>query len=328
MFWITQTHNQHHPDQAKMASGQGAITSSSDNQPKVVSHHETTSKRVRGYACPRCQLVLATQNERQTHTLTCRSGPIKGPISFSKAWIETAEESRRRNERVVTIDKVALPDSQTDTNTDTTTNTETNKTTNSTTNNTKSATPTSHSQPTRAEEDAGNRCNSCGRTFPTNRGLHQHTRSCNKRKESQNNRMNGGNRTKTTTVRQQIPLPCTQVGLCDRAVCPMQHVEPMPGRIVPEPETNQPRQQEEQASTANGRAETTATPATSGWGDLQPTQLAQTIDQIYNEIVFFKKNLFKLPSGAAGKEYIRETTRLLNMWIDNSHSVTLRSSWC
>ena len=118
-FGITQTHIQHHPDQVNMASGQGAaISSSRDNQPKVVSNHETSSKRVRGYVCPRCQLVLATQNERQTHIITCSSGPTsKGPTSFSKAWIETAEESRRRNEGAVTIDKVALPDSQPDINT-------------------------------------------------------------------------------------------------------------------------------------------------------------------------------------------------------------------
>ena len=129
--------------------------------------------------------------------------------------------------------------------------------------------------------------------------------------------MNGGNRTKTATARQQIPLPCTRVGLCDRAVCPMQHVEPMPSRIPsPEPENNQGQQ--ESTPMANGIATdnaplTTAASAASEprWGELQPPELVETINAIYNEIVFFKKNLFKLPSGAAGKEYIRETTRLL-----------------
>ena len=323
-FGITQTHIQHHPDQVNMASGQGAaISSSRDNQPKVVSNHETISKRVRGYVCPRCQLVLATQNERQTHIITCSSGPTsKGPTSFSKAWIETAEESRRRNEGAVTIDKVALPDSQPDINTNSTNTTNTSSTKTKTTPTT--PLPTSHPQPTRAGEGAGNRCNSCGRTFSTNRGLHQHTRSCSKkRKESQNDRTNGGNRTKTAASRQQIQMPCTQVGLCDRAVCPMQHVEPMPSRVsASEPEENNQSQQE--PATANGRAtnnaaEAPTAPATSEprWGELRPTELVQSINAIYNEIVFFKKNLFKLPSGAAGKEYIRETTRLLNMWIDN-----------
>ena len=42
------------------------------------------------------------------------------------------------------------------------------------------------------------------------------------------------------------------------------------------------------------------------------------IDSIYNKIVFWPKNLFLLPSGACGKRYIKEITRLLNEWVSDS----------
>ena len=45
---------------------------------------------------------------------------------------------------------------------------------------------------------------------------------------------------------------------------------------------------------------------------------------MYEEVVFWRKNLFKLPSGAAGKRYIRETTRLINIW--NESNVPLADS--
>ena len=39
------------------------------------------------------------------------------------------------------------------------------------------------------------------------------------------------------------------------------------------------------------------------------------MNAIYEEIVFWRKNIFKLPSGAAGKNFIREMTRLIESWI-------------
>ena len=41
-------------------------------------------------------------------------------------------------------------------------------------------------------------------------------------------------------------------------------------------------------------------------------------EKIYDIIVHWKKNLFMLPSGRAGKDYIGEITRLLNAWIQDS----------
>ena len=48
---------------------------------------------------------------------------------------------------------------------------------------------------------------------------------------------------------------------------------------------------------------------------LQDSTQLQTI---YNTIVYWRKNLFNLPSGGAGKKFIKETTRLINAWTLNS----------
>ena len=45
---------------------------------------------------------------------------------------------------------------------------------------------------------------------------------------------------------------------------------------------------------------------------------SSTIDSIYNKIFFWRKNLFVLSSGACGKRYIKEITRLLSEWVSDS----------
>jgi hypothetical protein len=55
------------------------------------------------------------------------------------------------------------------------------------------------------------------------------------------------------------------------------------------------------------------------WGqDLTKEDVHHTIDQIYNEIVFWRRNLFMLPSGAAGKKFITETTKWIEYWNNDS----------
>ena len=45
---------------------------------------------------------------------------------------------------------------------------------------------------------------------------------------------------------------------------------------------------------------------------------SNSINIIYDKVVFWLKNLFLLPSGFCGKRYIQETARLLNEWIHGS----------
>ena len=43
------------------------------------------------------------------------------------------------------------------------------------------------------------------------------------------------------------------------------------------------------------------------------------INATYDEVVHWRRNLFMLPSGASGKLFIRETTRLLNLWTNDTN---------
>ena len=42
------------------------------------------------------------------------------------------------------------------------------------------------------------------------------------------------------------------------------------------------------------------------------------LNSAYEKIVHWKKNLFILPSGAAGKRYVKEVTRLMKLWIQDT----------
>lgn len=54
------------------------------------------------------------------------------------------------------------------------------------------------------------------------------------------------------------------------------------------------------------------------WGDVHSEVFTKNLDEIYGNIVYWKKNVFKLPSGSAGKDYIRELSRLINSWTTKS----------
>ena len=48
------------------------------------------------------------------------------------------------------------------------------------------------------------------------------------------------------------------------------------------------------------------------WGALDGPSVAHAIDQAYVEIIHWQRNVFQLPSGKAGKDFIREQTRLFS----------------
>ena len=54
------------------------------------------------------------------------------------------------------------------------------------------------------------------------------------------------------------------------------------------------------------------------WSQTGNTISSNTIDIIYDKVIFWRKNLFLLPSGSSGNRYIEETTWLLNEWIHGS----------
>ena len=54
------------------------------------------------------------------------------------------------------------------------------------------------------------------------------------------------------------------------------------------------------------------------WEDIDGETFSHTIQCYYDELVHWKKNLFKIPSGRSGKEFIVEMTRLLNAYANSS----------
>ena len=52
------------------------------------------------------------------------------------------------------------------------------------------------------------------------------------------------------------------------------------------------------------------------WGDKNDHELETAVDIIYDKVVYWRKNLFMLPTGKAGKDYVQELTRLINAWTN------------
>lgn len=50
------------------------------------------------------------------------------------------------------------------------------------------------------------------------------------------------------------------------------------------------------------------------WGKLTLEDVTMIIDNIYDEVVFWRRNVFLLPSGTAGKKFIKELTRMIDIW--------------
>ena len=54
------------------------------------------------------------------------------------------------------------------------------------------------------------------------------------------------------------------------------------------------------------------------WNDVRETVFEKDLSDAYEKIVHWKRSLFMIPSGAVGKKYIEEITRLLKLWIHDS----------
>ena len=54
------------------------------------------------------------------------------------------------------------------------------------------------------------------------------------------------------------------------------------------------------------------------WGEMEGAKVAEDIDMIYREIVHWRHNLFKIPSGKQGKVFVNEMARLFNAYAEAS----------
>ena len=51
------------------------------------------------------------------------------------------------------------------------------------------------------------------------------------------------------------------------------------------------------------------------WGEYTNKQFEENVSSIYEKIVYWKKNIFLLPTGKRGRCFINERTRLIDTWI-------------
>ena len=54
------------------------------------------------------------------------------------------------------------------------------------------------------------------------------------------------------------------------------------------------------------------------WGDKDGEYLTQKLDQCYKEVVHWRRNLFKIPSGKAGTSFVREVSRMFQAYAESS----------
>ena len=57
---------------------------------------------------------------------------------------------------------------------------------------------------------------------------------------------------------------------------------------------------------------------TSSWRDISGEKFSKAIDDAYTEVVHWKHTFFKVPSGAWGKQFVTELTRLFNSFATES----------
>ena len=57
------------------------------------------------------------------------------------------------------------------------------------------------------------------------------------------------------------------------------------------------------------------------WGIHSKKDVQMVISAIYEEIVYWRRKIFMLPTSSAGKRYIAEMTRLINAWNEEVKSL-------
>ena len=67
---------------------------------------------------------------------------------------------------------------------------------------------------------------------------------------------------------------------------------------------------------------------TASWGDLSGEEFTKAIDDAYAQVIHWRPNLFKIPSGACGKQLVTELTCLFNAFVLDSEmeSIALKAA--
>ena len=165
-------------------------------------------------------------------------------------------------------------------------------------------------QETSIQEETRNdfKCTVCKtRSFTTYRALKQRLRQCLKK-----------NPAPTQAVPSSQPIVRIEPTQAVPSSQPIVRNEPTQASVPSSQPIvrNEPRQVEDEAVQQNENlAEVTCN---FKWDKVSETVITNRINTAYEKIVYWRKNIFMLPTGAAGKAYIQELTRLINAWTYNS----------
>ena len=88
--------------------------------------------------------------------------------------------------------------------------------------------------------------------------------------------------------------------------------------LTPSAITEDPTEDPEEPTIGELPAPLPTTTANFHWGDIDGPTFTHLVDQCYNETIHWRRNLFKVPSGRAGKSFTRELTRMFQAFADGS----------
>ena len=54
------------------------------------------------------------------------------------------------------------------------------------------------------------------------------------------------------------------------------------------------------------------------WNKVDGNSFTNDLNDAYDQIIFWRKHIFLLPTGAAGKKSINEITRIMYLWINDT----------
>ncbi len=55
------------------------------------------------------------------------------------------------------------------------------------------------------------------------------------------------------------------------------------------------------------------------WGVLKGSEITEVVTDIYSKIIKWKKNMFKVPTGKAGQDFIEEVAKTMTLYTSGSH---------
>ena len=145
-------------------------------------------------------------------------------------------------------------------------------------------------------------CVICEKTFKTYRGLNQHIRSCIAKTNA-----------KTTTLSAASQPISSNVNINTLSEVNIERL-----REIRNEEIRDDTLVLEIKNEFECEVENDAIREVNKWGTEGSRNITKYINDAYEKIVFWRKNILMLPTGSVGKNYVVETTRLLNAWTSNS----------